>query len=84
VVDVSKTYVTTQIVLWEEDEWKTEITPGGVGGPSVIFHLNDTTNIYADVKAAKSFVDKWQEAINRAEATDARMRLAELHELAGN
>ena len=81
---MSKTYVTTQIVLWEEDEWKTEITPGGVGGPSVIFHLNDTTNIYADIKAAQSFVEKWQQAIGAAVVADARMRKAELHDLAGN
>ena len=83
VVDVSQTYLNTSIVLWEEDEWKTEITPGGVGGPSVIFHLNNSTNIYADIKAAKAFVEVWQQAINRAEATDARLRKAELHEAAG-
>jgi hypothetical protein len=83
VVNVSQTYVNTSIVLWEEDEWKTDVTPGGVGGPSVIFHLNNTTNIYANIDAAKAFVERWQQAINRAEATETRMRKAELHDLAG-
>lgn len=81
---MSQTYLNTSIVLWEEDEWKTDVTPGGVGGPSVIFHLNNSTDIYADLEAAKAFVEVWQQAINRAEATEVRMRKAELYDLAGN
>ena len=81
---MSQTYLNTSIVLWETDEWKTDDTPGGVGGPSIIFHLNNSTDIYADLKAAKAFIEVWQQAINRAEAAEVRMRKAELHELAGN
>ena len=85
VVDVTtQTYLNTSIVLWADDLWTYQVTGGGVGGPSIIFHLSDNANMYMDIAAGEAFVEKLTSALDEARATDLRIRQTVLHDLAGN
>jgi hypothetical protein len=83
VVDVSDTYVNTNIVLWANDNWKHSITPGGVGTPSVIFTVNTHCNIYADIASAEAWIAAWQQAVEEAKETERRIAQAQARELLG-
>ena len=83
-VDVTtQTYLNTSIVLSETDRWTFETTSGGLGGPSVIFHISSACNIYSDIPATEAFIDKLTAALNEAKETLRRRKAAELHEAAG-